>query len=482
MRAGRWNFTAGVRGELMWSDNIRLAPPGQEASDAVIALSVPLGIRRAGPRSLLRADYIPTAYGYAQNSDANYVQHNLRSFASLEAVQDFLFVDAVANIYPFYVSPFLPRPDSGASITGNRSQRTTLGLNPYIRHQTVQGWSYLVRNDNVWNAYTDANLADTSANRITTTVESPPSRMSFGLDYTYLYTRDQAQPTGYYQQWALVRPTVRATRTLSLSARAGYESNDYLIPEYSGGVYGAGLVWTPNPRTRLDGFLERRFFGAAYDMNLSYRTRRTVLRLRGFRGTVTPLDQPFTQRPATTAEVLDDAYRSRISDPTEREREVRRFLDTSGLPPSLVQTYSFYAPTIYVSKQWNASLAFVGRRNTADLTVFWQDNEPITTGGNLASSAFAYDPFRQFGVTLNVSHRLSGLTSVAFSAIRAETKRTAPGATSAGDFVQKTARIGLTHRLGLKTDASVAFRWSDFDSVVTPYRERAVLAALAHSF
>jgi uncharacterized protein (PEP-CTERM system associated) len=346
----------------------------------------------------------------------------------------------------------------------------------------VKGWSYLLRSDNFLNAFSDPTLSDTAASRLSGTLESPPTRLSFGLDYTYLYSRYQAQPTGYYQQAGVLRPTVRATRTLSASARLGYESNDYFIPEYSNAVYGAGFAWTPNPRTKLDGFLDHRFFGASYGFNLNYRTRRTVWRLRGSRNTVTPLDQPLNQRPITTAELLDDAFRSRIADPTERERVVREFLDSAGLPPSLTQPYSFYANTIYVSEQWSGSVGFLGRRITADLAVFWQDNSPLSSAGFSAASAFAYDPFRQMGVTLNFTHRMSRLTSVTLGASRLETKRTGTPAPGLGDSTQDTTRVGLTHQLGPKTEATVAFRWSNFDSATDPYRERAVLAALAHSF
>jgi uncharacterized protein (PEP-CTERM system associated) len=279
-----------------------------------------------------------------------------------------------------------------------------------------------------------------------------------------------------------VRPTLRATRNLSASVRLGYESNDYFVPAYSDAVYGAGFAWTPNPRTKLDGFLDHRFFGASYEVNLSYRTRRTVWRVRGSRNTITPLDQPLSQRPITTAELLDQAFRARIADPTERERVVRQFLDSAGLPASLTQPYSFYAPTIYVSEQWSGSVGLLGRRNTADLTLFWQDNTPLASVGLTPASAFAYDPFRQLGVALNFTHRISRLTSVTLGASRFQTKRTGTAALAQDTLTQDTGRVGLTHQLGPKTEFTVALRWLRFDSVTDPYRERAVLVALAHSF
>ena len=123
------------------------------------------------------------------------------------------------------------------------------------------------------------------------------------------------------------------------------------MTSYSGAVYGAGVDWTPNPRTKLDGFLEHRFFGPSYGLNFNHRTRRTAWRLSATRNTYTTIEQPLTLRPGTTAEVLDDAFRSQIADPAQREQAVKQFLERAGLPPSLTQPYTFYTNQIYLAEQ-----------------------------------------------------------------------------------------------------------------------------------
>lgn len=484
-RAGAWNLSARAVADLMLTNNVALAPTEQEQSDLVLGLSLPLGLRRATARTLFAAEYVPVVYLYGRNSEADNVQNNLRSFMSVEAVDDYLFVDAIANMYPTYVSPFLPRPESGAFITSNRTQQTTLGVSPYIRHQTTRGWSYLLRNDSFWNGYSDSQLADSFANRFTATAESPPTRFNYGFDYTYLYTSDDLSHTAYYQQVGRVRPTVRVQRTLAVSARLGYETNDYQTPTYSGGVYGAGLAWTPNPRTRLDGFIEHRFFGASYGLNLDYRSRRTVWRLRGTRDTTTTIQQPLTQRPATTAELLDDAYSTEITDPTQRETLVRQFLDSAGLPPSLTQPYSFYTDQVYVSTQWTGSMVFLGRRNTLELALIWQVNDPPVTAGGATPTATSFGQLLQRGFRLSFSHRVSALSSVSVIGGRLYSKSTDTAGTVAandGDSIQDGVQVALTRRLGRKTDGSVGLRWSSFDSTDSPYREVSALAALAYTF
>jgi uncharacterized protein (PEP-CTERM system associated) len=490
VRPGKWNFSAGVSGAFTLTDNVNLAPSGQKESDLVLGLSVPMGVRRAGPRVKFLAEYIPTIYLYARNHASDDLQSNLRSFLSWEAVDDFFFIDALANSYPTYISPFQSRPESGASITANRTQQATLGLSPYIKHETSRGWSYLVRSDNFWNLYSQSGLDNSVASRFTAAVDSPPKRVSYGLDYTYLYTNDAGQSTSFYQQVVRLRPALQATRKLNVGARLGYESNNYQVTKYTGAVYGVGVEWTPNPRGRLDGFLEHRFFGPSYGLNVNYRTRRTAWRLSGTRNTYTTIEQPLTLRPATAAEMLNDVFRSRIPDPEKREQEVREFLAGSGLPPTLTQPYTFFTNQVYLSEQWAGSMIVTGRRHTIDLSLFWQENDSVTDSAAVLGTA-PFTPFRQQGFTLSVTRRLSGLSSLTFRAGRLYSQTVNSGATAASaeaQSTQDTLSLALTHQLGEKTDGSLALRWVNFDSsgsadlVGLPYQEMAFIAGLAHSF
>ena len=482
-RAGQWNPSIGASGMLTLTDNVSLAQPGQEESDLVLSISVPLALYREGSRIKLRAEYTPTVYLYTRTNDANDVLDNLRSLLSVEAIEDFFYVEASANSYPAYISPLFPRPVSGGSITPNRTQQTTLGLSPYIQRQTGRGWRYLVRNDNFWNTYSTNQLDDSITSRVTVDAESPSARLHYGFDYMYLYSRTESQPS-YYQQVARVRPILRVNRKLNVSARLGYETNDY-VTSYSGAVYGAGLEWTPTVRTRLNGFLEDRFFGASYGLNFNHRTRRTGWTFSAARNTYTSAEQPLTLRPGSTAEVVDEVFRSRISDPVQREQAVKQFLERAGLPPSLTQPYTFYTNQIYLSEQLAGSFALLGRRNTVELTFFWQDNEPITASGDFLPEALvSANRLQQRGARATFSHRLSGFTTVALTANRLYSLTTSSSAVVADEIqsIEDTVRLSLTRRLSPRTDGSIAVQWANFDSDISPYRELALSAALAHTF
>ena len=120
----------------------------------MLGLSLPLGLRREGARvkSLRRL------HSYRLPVRA---QQRVRQSAEQLALASCRWrpstTSSSSTRSPTATRPIsrrsAPRPESGASITTNRTQQTTLGLSPYIRHQTSKGWTYLVRNDNFWNTY-----------------------------------------------------------------------------------------------------------------------------------------------------------------------------------------------------------------------------------------------------------------------------------------------------------------------------------------
>jgi uncharacterized protein (PEP-CTERM system associated) len=478
-----WSFTARAEGAVTYTDNATLAPPGQEEADLVLSLRTPLLLRREGRRLRCDAEYVPTYYLYTRDAGSDELQNYLRASLLAEAIEDLFFVDAAASIDQTYISPFAPRPESGLGTTDNRTEQAIFRLSPYLASRTGRGWQYLIRNDAYWNTYSDSSLDDSFVNRAYVNVGSPEARLRTEVDYTYLYTKFESDPDSNYQQIGRVRPILAVTPRLSVGGRLGYESNDYDLDDYSGAVYGAEFKWVPTPRTKLDGFIEHRFFGTSYELDLRHRSRRTVWRLGGTRNTYTPADQPSALRPGTTAELLDDAFRSRYPDPEQRRDAVDEFLETAGVPLALPQPYGFYTNQVYVAEQWGGSFALIGRRNTIELALFWQENESISDTEAGGSTAAASDRFRQKGGRLLLSRRLSSFSTVAFTGSRLYSRQIDGISTSSAlKSTEDALRVSLTRRLGPKTDGSIGVRWSDFDSDTTEYRETAVFATVAHTF
>lgn len=484
--AANWNGEAAVNGTLTLTDNVFLSPSGQEQSDMYLGLYFPLSVRREGGRIKLQFDYTPAVYLYANSSGLNNLQNNLGSLLSVEVADNFFFVDAVANISQTFISPFLPRPQNGGSATDNRTQTINLGLSPYIKGVTNRGFAYSVRNDNFWTTYSGSGLSNNLISNIIVNIESPGTRVRYGFDYNYLYTKYESQPSAFYQQLARLRPTLAVTPTLVVSARIGYETNDYPLSESQGPIYGGGLDWAPTPRTKLSGFAEHRFFGLSYGVNFTHRTRLTAWTLTASRNTSTSTDQTLSLQPGPTQAVLDAALLTRVPDAVERQQAVSQLMRQAGLPPVLSSPYTFYTNQVYLANQAIASVALLGKRNTATLSLFYQDNEAITPSGTALPGVLVnFNNFRQRGGDLTLGHNLSAFSTVTFTAQRVYglgTNPQTPALQAQEESIQNTFYLIFTRQFGAKTYGSLGARWVDFDSPISAYQEAAVFASLFHSF
>jgi uncharacterized protein (PEP-CTERM system associated) len=484
--AGDWTYGASATGRLTLTDNVRLAPRGQEEADLILSVAPTLTAQRRGARASLSVTYIPTLHVYLENRDSDNLQNYLSGLFSAEAVEDFFFVDASANIRQTFISPF----DSllgGESINDNLAQTTTLGLSPYVRGVLGTGYTYLVRNDNFWTTSDASALDNLYESRVLATVASPLGRLlRWDGEYDYNYTKFETQPA-YVRQLLRLRGIYSVSPDLSVNARLGYEVNDYTIDDYSGPIYGGGVDWRPTPRTFLSAFAEERFFGTGYGLNVSHRRRLAGFTLRASRSTQTHREQALYLPAGDTRQLADIAFRSRIVDPLERQRAVDEFLARAGLPAVLTSPYAFYTNQIFVASLVEAGTGLFGVRNAVSLTLFWRENEPVTAGGAVLPDAFAtVNNFRQRGGIVAASHILSARSTVTATAQRTYTLSTDTRIQPDGSEIDSTEdvlRLTLTHQLSPATSAAAGVRWVDFDSNVrNSFREHALFASLTHRF
>jgi uncharacterized protein (PEP-CTERM system associated) len=481
-----WTYGAGATGQLTLTDNVRLAPRGQEEADLVLSVSPALSAQRRGARASLGVTYIPTLLMYLENRDSNDVQHYLNALFSAEAVENFFFVDASANVRQTFISPFGSLL-TGVNINENRAQTATLGLSPYVRGVLGAGYTYLVRNDNFWSTSDTSALDNLYESRVLATFASPLARtLRWDADYEYTYTKFESQPA-FVQQLLRSRGIYRVNPELSVNARLGYEANDYAVDDYSGPIYGGGLDWNPTPRTFLSAFAEERFFGTGYGLDLRHRRRRASFTLHGSRTTETYRQSALYLPAGDTRQLADIAFSSRIVDPLERQRAVDEFLARAGLPATLTSPYSFYTNRIYVADLVEAGAGLFGARNSVSLTLFWRENEPVTASGNVLPDAFAsVNRFRQRGGVVAAGHNLSGSSTVTASVQRTYTLSDDTSIGADGNDIDSTEdvlRVTLTHRLSAATQVAAGARWVDFDSnALDSFREHAVFASLTHRF
>ena len=485
--AGEWTVEPSASLGATLTDNVSVAPPGQEESDLVITAIPVIVVRGQGGRVEGSLAYAPVLNTYVNSTSDSNIQHNLSALGTLEAVDNFFFVDALARASQISENPFGPTSTVSSSTNDNRLQSYAYGVSPYVQGVTRYDITYLARYDALWSNFGSlgGNLYE---GRITTRLSGPRTRR---LGWTAEYLRNDLD---YSNQQGVFTDDIgrlildyEVVRTLRVQARGGYESNNYTeVGGYTGAVYGGGLNWTPTPRTSVNGFAEHRFFGTGYSLDASHRTRLTSWRVYGSRDSTTTPQQLASGGTVgvTPAELLDSAFTARFPDPIERQALVNQTLNQLGISPVDQTATLFVAQQAFLREEVGASVALTGKRNTIVFAVFWNENTPLTPADQ-PLAGFGFDqPFEQKGGSLSYSLRLSAISSV--NALLSRTRTTTDptfavplGQSSTDDLF----RVAYNRDLAPRTNGFVGARYRKFKSstqVGGDAEEHAVFVGVSH--
>lgn len=464
--AGEWTVEPSLSLGATLTDNVSVAPPGQEESDLVITALPVIRVRGEGGRVEGSLAYAPAINTYVNSTSDSDIRHNLVALGTLEAVKNFFFVDARANASQVSNNPFGPAPTVNTSTESNRIQSYSYGISPYVQGVTRYEITYLARYDALWSNF-DSSGGNLYEGTVTTRLTGPRNRR-LGWTAEYLRNdRDFSDLQGNFSDdIGRLILDYELVPTLRVEARGGYESNNYTeIGGHTGAVYGGGLSWTPSPRTSVNGFAERRFFGTGYNLDASYRTRLTAWRVHGSRNSTTTPQQLAAARTGGPADLLDAAFAARFPDPVQRQAIVTQTLNQLGLSLIPQNSNLFVAQQIFVSEEVGASAALTGKRNTIVFAVFWNKNTPLTSPDQ-PLSAFGFDrPFEQKGGSLSYTLRLSAISSVNALVSRTRTTSDPTFAVPVGQSsTDNLFRVAYNRALGPRTDGFVGARYRKFKS------------------
>jgi uncharacterized protein (PEP-CTERM system associated) len=462
-----------------YSNNVALVPRDVARSGWITEMSPGIRADLAGARVKGFLNYRLTETRYLTESRLNRTQHYLDSFANVEAVDNFLFVQAQAGISQQNRSPFGPAvtPDLSTP-SANRVETTVYQIAPTLRGQLSDIASYRLRLSETNLRVDDASLPDTTTTEWAGTISnvSPSTRLGWAVDATELRLRNEA--VGTLDDSRIRGSLVYAfDPQLHLSLIQGYESTDFAGPDRRGtSTPGVGVEWSPTERTRLAVIRERRFFGTGQNVVYSHRTPRTAWRLESTTDAVV-LPAQLTARSATSIEALMfNLWSSAIPDPVARTQAVRRRLEETGIPQTSPLNSNFISLRPFLLRSDVASFAALGGIHTIGLLVIRREQRGF--GVNLGGAASALeDDFRQKGFGANLARRLSAHTTLTLSAaaLRTDSLTIASRQTE-----QLFYRASLATRLSPRTSAAVGVRQVNFDGA-TPlesYREQAIFASV----
>jgi uncharacterized protein (PEP-CTERM system associated) len=490
--AAEWNSTASLQLGTTVTDNVFLARGGNEKSDVILRTSPAFGVNREGARLRFNARYAPVFLGYVNGNASDALINTLNASGTVEAVENFAFIDARAQISQSFLSPLGAQPtDVGAGFGNpnvNRAEVRTVGVSPYIRGLLPGGGNYQIRDDFTYTTIGRGSFADTVINRISASAtDGPGSMVVMSGDYAYSDVNIGGNGVST-SQIGRIRATIIPDPEITLSTNAGYEQVEFGPRVFSGAVYGVGAEWRPTPRTTANLSVDQRYFGTSYNLSGTHRTRMAAFTLRAFRS-----EQIFQQRStqfegADTRTLLDSSLSGSIPNAADRAREVDRLMQTTGLPSSVLVANSFLTSRVTRVESLEPSVVVNGIFNTVLLSMFVRETTPIS---NSLSSGLP-DPFlaagriRQTGGSASLSHRLSENMSFLVGADLVKSRTGGAGTNGvsvSNETRQTTIRTTLTRTLSPATSASVGIRVLNINSnLIGDLRERAVLLTLTHTF
>ncbi|HEY7904780.1 MAG TPA: TIGR03016 family PEP-CTERM system-associated outer membrane protein, partial [Casimicrobiaceae bacterium] len=166
----------------------------------------------------------------------------------------------------------------------------------------------------------------------------------------------------------------------------------------------------------------------------------------------------------------------------DRAQEAQQLLHGGNIPSDLGLPPDFVVGSPYVERRQQASVAFLGVRNTLMFSIFKSTRDILGLGQETTVPTGLTTNTREWGAGLTYSHRLSG-----FSTLTASSTWSKTDSTSGTDITstQWNSSVGIATLLGRRTTGSLVYRYTHFDSdtgSASDYRENALIASLLIQF
>jgi uncharacterized protein (PEP-CTERM system associated) len=462
-----------------WTDNVRLSTNDRQ-SELITVLSP--GIRVSADRGKLKGyfDYAINTRYFAQNSSGTDAQNALTAFGTLEAVENWAFVDLSAGISQQSISA-LGTPSAGSTaISSNQNETSTIRLSPYLRGKLADAVDYearysLTANRNKSSAASDATTRDGS---IRLGGRGSGARLGWSL---VAQQQNTAYSTGRSTESDLFTGglSYAIVPQLSVSISVGQDANNFTTADkQSSETYGYGISWIPSETTSFSASRENRRFGEAFSVSATHRTARTAWRFTDSKSIATPTAQNGLVTLGSAFDIFFDQFASAEPDPVKRAALVNSFLQANGIDPSTSVTTSFATSAVSVLRRQDLSFSLLGIRDTVTFIATRSESSRVDTLSSAVDDLSNGAVIRQSGFSVSVAHRLTPNSSLSVLA------STSQSSDSLGlqDSSNRSVNLSFSTKLGLKTTAAISARHVVFESNTNPYTESAITGTVNVQF
>ena len=418
--------------QVAYSDNATQAAKDSRQSDTIVSLTPGISVLYRNASSTLTGQMQLSTVNYLRNSQPDRLlplgQLNLHS----EVPGQGLGLDA--NVSANQVRSQFTSSQAATTNTSDSYTNTRVRISPFIEKPLDDKTLLQARLERT-QTHTTANndgLAprpETSSNAANLGLLRKPSRLGYALNASY---RDN-QANGPSQQLntqRLVKGTAlyALTSEIELGVILGRESSQILQQRNQGTVKGLQMDWRPSSRTQLRATAEDRFFGRAWNANLSHSRPTFSFGLQTSRqidANLASSNTMATTNLGTTQALLDAMLATRIPNEADRAKAVSDLIVQRNLPQQLGSSRDLYDLNTLVRQNTTLQGAILGQRSTVLLAVGQLRARPLS-GDAFSSLLGAGNDTRERYIDVQLNHRLSPVSAVTMGLRMSRVRATNP--------------------------------------------------------
>ncbi|WP_024326770.1 TIGR03016 family PEP-CTERM system-associated outer membrane protein [Thioalkalivibrio sp. AKL19] len=368
-----WTFTPRVTVSAEVTDNVRLAPRGQEKADLIVTTSPGFTLQGDGARSDTRIDYRMNSRFNADDPFEGRTTHILRGRTNWELVDDTFFVDAGASRTEQVASILDPVGIGGSTPRDNLRETTTYSVSPMLRTRYGSFATQEVRYTYGETLNHRSNIQDSDYHRGEYVLNSGTAFNRPFWQVAASYDKERFEE-GLEGEFGQVSGTLgyRFGRSLRLFGVVGEDFNNFETTreENDGSFWQVGAGWAPTRVTNIEARYGERYFGKNRALSVSHRSRRATYRLSYDEG----VSSTRQRRQGPFAQLAEDAQFMTIDELLENYTLEEIFL--FALNPQLGD--EAFVEGFFFTRSWRAGWSYDTGRSVFGVNLVQTERESET--------------------------------------------------------------------------------------------------------
>lgn len=471
--ATEWDFTPRVTVGVEATDNVRLAPRGQEDADLIGHARPGFTLRRDGARNDTRVDYQLNHRTHLSESSEDRTTHMLRARNQTEVIEDTLFVDVTASRREQATSLLDPVGIGGSTPRSNIEETSYYSVSPNLQNEFGGFARQDIRYTYDERHYHRSNRASSTGNRAEYTLDSGPMFDRVFWQLAGFYDRLKYED-GLEGEFSEISATLgyNIGRTLRVFGVVGEEFNDYqtLRDENDGSFWEVGVGWTPTPVTSVEARYGERFFGKTRALSATHRSRRASYGVSYSEGITSTRDRRDFQ-------FFDVSQLAELEGMTiEEVFDQYTFEELQLLFASALVTQEALIEGFYLTRSARANWRYDTGLSVFGVTAYQTRREAEFQIGE----GLFEDDNRRTGVIAFWELTLGPRTTTELSSGVSRTEFL--GSDREDDFFYLRASLNRQFAPDLRGSLSYRYQQRDSNSRVNEYRENSILALITKEF